>query len=220
MGAGLRPTIDGAFDAEARRQQKTRPATRPRPPPITDYSHTSPLWSEHLQTYVSYSWREQKWKRWSLTVKLWKIIRDINAVISAESKLQEDALRGQRTMPPKPQSSEWSDPLWFEAHWCFVSYNSISGQWLEWVMGNDEGGHWMSNSLSGMPVSSMEIEEGKLPEVTTPPVAIPSILPALANRGQQAEASKRNLDRTVEETSTIRNWLKLLSLPFRSGSKS
>ena len=125
-----------------------------------------------------------------------------------------------RTMPPKPQSPEWSDPLWFEAYWCFVSYNSISGQWLAWIMGNNEGGHWMLNRLSRMPVSSMEIEEGKLPEVATPPVAIPSILPALANRGQQAEASKRNLNRAVEETSTIRNWLKLLSSPFSSGSTS
>ena len=78
----------------------------------------------------------------------------------------------------------------------------------------------MLNRLSRMPVSSMEIEEGKLPEVVTPPVAIPSILPALANRGQQAEASKRNLNRAVEETSTIRNWLRLLSSPFRSGSTS
>ena len=59
----------------------------------------------------------------------------------------------------------------------------------------------MLNRLSRMPVSSMEIEEGKLPDVATPPVAIPSILPALANRGQQAEASKRNLNRAVEETS-------------------
>lgn len=207
MGAGERPTIDSAFNAEAHCQQKTRPPTRPRPPPTADNRHTSPLWSEHLQTYVSYSWREQKWKRWSLTAKLWKIIRDINAVISAESKLQENALRGQRTMPPKPQSPEWSDPLWFEAYWCFVSYNSILGQWLKWLSGTNEWEYWESNSLLGMPVSSMEIEEGKLPEVATPPVAIPSILPALANRGQQAEASKRNLDRTVEETSTIRNWL-------------
>jgi hypothetical protein len=87
-------------------------------------------------------------------------------------------------------------------------------------MENNEGGHWMLNRLSRMPVSSMEIEEGKLPEVATPPVAIPSILPALTNRSQQAEASKRNLNRAVEETSTIRNWLKLLSLAFRCGSMS
>ena len=215
MGAGPRLTIVNAFNAEARHQQKTRPAMRPRPPPIADLRHTSPLWSEHLQTYVSYSWSEQKWKRWSLTAKLWKIIRDINAVISAESKLQERALRGQR-MPPKPQSPEWSDPLWFEAYWCFVSYNSISGKWLKW----DEGGQWVSNSLLEMPVSSVEVEEGKLPEVAIPPAAIPSILPALANRGQQAKPSKRNLDGTVEETSTIRNWLGLLLSPFRSGSMS
>ena len=179
----------------------------------TSYRHTSLLWSEHPQTYVSYSWREQKQKRWSLTAKLWKIIRDINAVISIEPKLQEEHCVV-RTMPPKPQSPEWSDPLWFEAYWCFVGYNNISGQWLAWIMGNNEGGHWMSNRLSRMPVSSVEIEEGKLPEVATPPVAIPLILPALANRGQQT------LNRAVEETSTIRNWLKLLSSPFRSGSTS
>ena len=133
-------------------RQRPEPKAPPaRPPPIADHRHTSPLWSERLQTYVSYGWREQKWKRWSLTAKLWKIIRDINPDISAESKLQEHALCGQRTMPPKPQSPEWSDPLWFEAHWCFVSYNSISGQWLEWVVGDDGGGQWVGDV--GKPVA-------------------------------------------------------------------
>lgn len=120
----------------------------------TSYRHTSPLWPEHPQTYMSCSWREQKWKCWSLTAKLWKIIRGMNAVISIESKPQgEHCVVG--TMPLKPQSPEWSDPLWFEAYWCFVSHNSIPGQWLAWIMGNNEGGHWMLNRLSRMPVSRM-----------------------------------------------------------------
>jgi hypothetical protein len=161
MGAGprSRSTTREAFEAEARRQEERRPPSRPRPPPIANKKHTAPLWSEHLQTYVSYSWEEHQWKRWSTTAKLWKVILDINVVIRAESRLHEDALQGVRTMPQKPQEPGWSDPLWYQAEKLFVSYNSGTGKWKEWSENYKE---WEQAHLSEwpeMPVSSMAIEE-------------------------------------------------------------
>jgi len=163
MGAGSRrdrPTIQESFSAEARSQARTRPATRPRPPPIADNKHTAPLWSQHLRTYVSYSYRERIWKRWSTTAKLWKLIPNIDGVISGESKLQNQALKekGLAEMPPKPEELGWSDPLWYQSEYLFVSYNSSSGEWMErtynsWVPAQLEKG-WPR-----MPVSTISIDK-------------------------------------------------------------
>lgn len=161
MGAHsrLKPTTREAFEAEAREQERRRPTTRPRPPPIANNHHTAPLWSEHLQSYVSYCWKEHQWKRWSTTAKLWKVIKDINAVIRAESKLFEKALQGVVEMPQKPEEPGWSDVLWYEAKKLFVSYNSGTGTWQEW---SEYDPRWQQAKMSSwpkMPVSTIAIEE-------------------------------------------------------------
>jgi hypothetical protein len=153
-----RPTTLQAFEAEAIEQEIRRPPTRPRPPPIANNHHTAPLWSEHLHSYVSYCWKEHQWKRWSTTAKVWKVIKDINVVIRAESKLFEKALEGVREMPQKPEEPGWSDVLWYEAEKLFVSYNSEKGTWQEWSQYDPI---WQQAKTSSwkMPVSIIATEE-------------------------------------------------------------
>ena len=157
----MRPlsTTREAFEAEAWQQEKRRPPARPRPPPIANNNHTAPLWSEHLQTYVSYSWKEHQWKRWSTTAKLWKVIIDIDVVIRAESKLLKSALQGVRRVPQKPQEPGWSDVLWYQAEELFVSYNSGTGNWKEWSENNKVWEQARLKDWPQMPVSRMAIGE-------------------------------------------------------------
>ena len=163
MGVGIRD-IHEALAHEAYTQSLRRPPTRPRAPPRADNEHTDPLWSEHLQTYVSYSWRDLNWKRWSTTAKIWKIIPDIDGVIAAESKLQNQEM----DMPHTPPGPGWSAPLWYQAAERLVSYNSVKGDWMVWRAGRWENPPWWSPSpkmkVSGVATDRKEESSDKKEE--------------------------------------------------------
>jgi hypothetical protein len=215
-----RPSTREAFEAEARAQEARRPPTRPRAPPVADQKHSAPLWSEHLHTYVSYSWREHNWRRWSTIAKLWKVIPDINVVIRAESKIHEAAIGGKNQMPERPKGMDYSEPLWYQTERLWVSYNSFSGNWMEWY-----GHEWVDTRTSDwtqMPVmTKTEEKDGELPKAEEEkPLETTSSTPSQGSvQGAEtakdlladisvAEQNQKAAEAPQREKMTLARWLK------------
>jgi hypothetical protein len=140
-------TEDEVPGAQAQEQKypPTRPPTRPRPPPYADNKHTAPLWSEHLQTYVSYNLQDCNWKRWSTTAKIWKVVPDIS-------------MQPASYILSKPDGPEWSDPLWLQPLGLLMSYNSVASTWKQYDPDREFWKDGRENGLTEMPVLSFRAE--------------------------------------------------------------